>query len=187
MKPEPDTRTRLPPELGPEVGVKENKLTEANTDSDREESEPQGTEPHTNATETSPGAEKDGASHAATDPDTTWASVGENEPNEHGTEASERNREPIIQTTDGAPLAATKPGWSPVSATGERYSNEAESGVDRSSEVDIDKTPNPTAEDPTRKEQVTRPPSGDTIIASPTLTIAVEIIEQDEAHPSSKP
>ena len=147
MKPEPDTRTRLPPELGPELGVEDNTSTGGTTDSAIGEEGPHETGPHDSARGASPGAEKIGDSQADKDPETTYAAETEpSEPKEQDRPESGRNREPTSQTTTPALFEDTAPGWAAEIEETERNSKAAD--ANESSDEESETTPKPSQEEP---------------------------------------
>jgi hypothetical protein len=184
MKPEPDTRTRLPPELGPELGVEDNTSTGGTTDSAIGEEGPHETGPHDSARGASPGAEKIGDSQADKDPETTYAAETEpSEPKEQDRPESGRNREPTSQTTTPALFEDTVPGWAAEIEETERNSKAAD--ANESSDEESETTPKPRQEEPMLKVH-----DAESSPARPMEPITLELndtAEQEEASPRSEP
>jgi hypothetical protein len=149
-------RTKEPPELGPDDGLRPDTVAGgvAVSDSDPEE-ETHGTEPQDTLRDTgwSRDEENEGDSQAARDPDTTRASDAEPTPNTHEGEASDAKEEPETHNTDEPSPDGTADGSTPDRLSESRYSNEAHNGLEESAD-DRERTPKPTAS-PAEEEPVT--------------------------------
>ena len=140
-------RTKEPPELGPEDGLRPDTVTGRVVVRDRDpEGRTQGTEPQVTLRDTgwSRDEAKEGDSQAARDPDTTRASDAEPIPYTHEGEASDAKEEPETHNTDEPSPDGTADGSTANRLSESRNSNETRSGLEESAD-DRERTPKPTA------------------------------------------